>query len=84
MNWKATDGESWRTDFDSDAHSPFYSGKTHHEGKVGVSGGDRVRVCSIQDSSYNSTAGGCLFKYKATHVKNGLTFIKDPQVVVQP
>lgn len=84
MNWKATDGDSWATDFDDDAHSPFDAGKKHHEGKVAQSGGDVVRTCAKTDASYNASAGGCVFKYKATHVKNGKTSVKDPHVIIQP
>jgi hypothetical protein len=84
MNWKATDGDSWATDFDDDAHSPFDPGKKHHEGRVGPSSGDVVRTCAKTDSSYNASAGGCVFKYKATHLKGGKTSVKDPHVIIQP
>ncbi len=84
MKWTATDGETWSTDFADDAHSPFIAGRTHHAGKVGKTSGDRVRACSKNDATYDGAAGGCVFKYKAAHVKGGATSTIDPQVVVQP
>ncbi|MGA2133928.1 MAG: hypothetical protein ABSH50_16670 [Bryobacteraceae bacterium] len=84
MNWKISGGEKWATDFDADDHSPFPPGKRHHEGVAGQSVGDTVRACSNNDPSYDHAAGGCVFKYKASHVKGGTTSVLDPQVVVQP
>lgn len=84
VKWTANDGETWSTDFTDDAHSPFAAGKRHHEGKVHKPRGDKVRVCSQSDPSFDSKAGGCLFKFKATHVKGGKPSTIDPQVVIQP
>ncbi|HVN05949.1 MAG TPA: hypothetical protein VMT86_16115 [Bryobacteraceae bacterium] len=84
MSWHATDGGSWSTDFNDDAHSPFNPGKTHHAGAVGVTRGDRVRKCSTNNPAYNAAAGACVFKYKASHTKNGKTSVIDPQVIIQP
>ncbi|HLY18108.1 MAG TPA: hypothetical protein VKR61_12840 [Bryobacteraceae bacterium] len=84
MSWTATEGDSWSADFTDDSHSPFASGKKHHGAKVAKTSGDKVKACSKSDSSYDAAAGGCVFKFKATHVKGGKSWILDPQVVVQP
>jgi hypothetical protein len=84
MSWTTADGESWSTSFDDDAHSPFNPGKTHHQGAVRVTRGDRVRKCSTHDRAYDAAAGACVFKYKASHTRNGQTSVIDPQVIVQP
>lgn len=84
VKWTANDGETWSTDFKDDAHSPFAPGKTHHEGKVHKTSGDKVRACSQSDPSFDSKAGGCAFKFKGKHVKGGNPSTIDPQVVIQP
>jgi hypothetical protein len=84
VQWTAADGESWSTDFADDAHSPFAPGQVHHAGEVLRKHGDWVRACSTSDPVFDTTAGGCVFKYTAVHVKDGKTSTLDPQIIVQP
>jgi len=84
VSWTSKDGETWSTDFADDAHSPFAAGRRHHQGNVGTTQGDRVRACSQSSARFSAAAGGCVFKYAATHVKGGKTSTIDPQVVLKP
>jgi plastocyanin len=84
MNWTAADGETWSVDFADDQHSPFSNGLSHQAGKVREARGARVRACSSNASNFAAAAGGCVFKYKAAHVKGGKTSTIDPTVVVKP
>lgn len=84
MSWTAADGETWRVDFADDAHSPFPAGQAHRAGKVRKTVGAKVRACTATDATFDAAAGGCVYKYKATHVKGGKTSTIDPQVVVKP
>ena len=84
IKWTAEDGETWSTDFDDDLHSPFSPGRRHHSGAVRKSSGDKVRACSTGDSNFDASAGGCVFKYNAAHVKGGKKSTVDPDVIVKP
>jgi len=84
VSWTANDGDSWSTDFKDDASSPFPAGKAHHEGRSGKTSGGKVKFCSKTGVSYTDAAGGCSYKFKATHKKGGQAFYKDPIVIVQP
>lgn len=84
VNWTSADGERWAADFPGDPHSPFPAGKTHHGGNVHQKRGDKVRACRTDDAHFDQTAGGCKFKYTATHVKGGNSSVLDPDVVVKP
>jgi hypothetical protein len=84
MNWTAADGETWSVDFADDAHSPFPAGQAHRAGKVRKTVGAKVRACAASDANFDAAAGGCVYKYKATHVKGGKASVIDPQVVVKP
>jgi len=84
VNWTAADGETWKTDFADDDHSAFKPGHMHYRGKVHKAIGARVRACSTSDPRFNEAAGGCVFKYTATHVKGGKTSTIDPDIVIKP
>lgn len=84
MKWKAGASESWTTDFNDDPHSAFSPGHKHHHGKGNNAVGGKVRACSQSDASYNASAGGCVFQYKATHTTKGAQSSTDPQVIIKP
>lgn len=84
VRWTTQDGEAWSTEFAGDARSPFAAGRARHAGKVRAFVGDRVRACAVGDASFDASAGGCVFKYKASHVKGGKESTIDPQIVIKP
>jgi hypothetical protein len=84
MQWTASEGDSWSTDFGDDSKSPFGPGLAKHSGKARSANGHKVRSCSTTSASFDASAGGCVFKYSASYTKGGKTNTVDPQVIIKP
>jgi len=84
VNWTAKDGDSWIAGFPSANASPLADGSTRRQGKVGAPGGGGVKPCATSSPFFNKDAGGCRYKFKATHVRGSQKAEVDPEVIVEP
>ncbi len=84
VNWTAKDGDSWTAEFASGNASPLADGTARRQGKVGATGGGTVKPCAKNSPFFNAAAGGCAYKFKATHVRGSQKAEVDPDVIVEP
>ncbi len=84
VNWTAKDGDSWMAEFASANASPLAGGAARRQGKVGATDGGTVKPCAKNSPFFNAAAGGCLYKFKATHVRGSQKAEVDPDVIVEP
>jgi len=84
VNFTSKDGDSWIVDFPSANASPSADGAARRQGKANAPGGGRVKPCAKNSPFFNASAGGCVYKFKATHVRGNQKAEVDPDVTVEP